>query len=416
MLDTVALMIEDHDPGARVAVLLVEEQRLRPRARRGRGPGPSLRAALGDIQLHDELVASFDLKHGVPVVVEDVTTDPSTEELRAVLVEDGVHSLWWAPVIPMEPARALGAVIAFHEDRGHVPSAHAVTAAELACSLVGIALERHTTTSELTHRSLHDDLTNLPNRTLLLDRLQTSLDRAHRSGGELAVLYVDIDRFKMVNDSLGHKRATRSSGGRRSAASGHPAAATPSPGSAPTSSSIAVRPAAAVSSDPLVADRLDEALSEPVRHRRPARSSSPSASGSPSAPRAPTAPRLLAQTPTPPWSGPSSGAQPARDVRPGHAASAAHRLKLELDLRRALERARAASSTTSRSSTCRPEDRRRRGPGALAAPRAGLAPARRVHPARRGDRARPPPRRVGARGGGPPGRASDRRPSDSPTS
>ena len=205
VLDTVALMIEDHDPGARVAVLLVEDKRLRPRARRGRGPGPSLRAALGDIELHDELVTSFDLQHGVPIVVEDVATDPSTEELRPVLVEDGVQSLWWAPVIPMEPPRALGAVIAFHEDRGHVPSSHAVTAAELACSLVGIALERHTTTSELTHRSLHDDLTNLPNRTLLLDRLQTSLDRAHRSGGELTVLYVDIDLFKMVNDSLGHK-------------------------------------------------------------------------------------------------------------------------------------------------------------------------------------------------------------------
>ncbi|KQM18890.1 putative bifunctional diguanylate cyclase/phosphodiesterase [Novosphingobium sp. Leaf2] len=57
---------------------------------------------------------------------------------------------------------------------------------------------------ELTHRSLHDPLTDLPNRTLFADRLSQSCARARRSGDPFAVVMIDLDRFKEINDSLGH--------------------------------------------------------------------------------------------------------------------------------------------------------------------------------------------------------------------
>ena len=67
------------------------------------------------------------------------------------------------------------------------------------------AIERLRVEQQMRHDALHDSLTGLPNRSLLLDRLHQALARATREGGRMALLFVDLDNLKVLNDSLGHQ-------------------------------------------------------------------------------------------------------------------------------------------------------------------------------------------------------------------
>jgi diguanylate cyclase (GGDEF)-like protein len=66
------------------------------------------------------------------------------------------------------------------------------------------AVERKRIQAELAHQAMHDGLTGLPNRTLFFDRLRQALSRVGRTQTCLAVLFVDLDDFKTVNDTHGH--------------------------------------------------------------------------------------------------------------------------------------------------------------------------------------------------------------------
>jgi diguanylate cyclase (GGDEF)-like protein/PAS domain S-box-containing protein len=65
--------------------------------------------------------------------------------------------------------------------------------------------ERRALRERLAYAAIHDPLTGLPNRELFLDRLEVALRRSSRSGHHVAVIFLDLDRFKLINDSLGHE-------------------------------------------------------------------------------------------------------------------------------------------------------------------------------------------------------------------
>ena len=70
--------------------------------------------------------------------------------------------------------------------------------------VLGSAIERRRSEDRARHDALHDPLTGMPNRSLLLDRLEQALVRCERHGTQIALLFLDLDNFKLINDSLGH--------------------------------------------------------------------------------------------------------------------------------------------------------------------------------------------------------------------
>ncbi|NCC35422.1 MAG: diguanylate cyclase, partial [Chloroflexia bacterium] len=85
-----------------------------------------------------------------------------------------------------------------------VPNADDLVFMELVGQLLAIAIEQHEHTRQLAYQSYHDPLTGLPNRLLFEDRLHQALEIARRSGNLMAVMMLDLDRFKQINDTLGH--------------------------------------------------------------------------------------------------------------------------------------------------------------------------------------------------------------------
>ncbi len=114
----------------------------------------------------------------------------------------GIKSLLVQPQSP-ERSSGYGLALGFQEERD-LADAERYFLSSLTYALAA-ATDRHRSREHLTYLAQFDSLTGLPNRGLLLDRLETALAAARRQGTRLGLLYLDLDRFKQVNDTLGHE-------------------------------------------------------------------------------------------------------------------------------------------------------------------------------------------------------------------
>jgi diguanylate cyclase (GGDEF)-like protein len=121
-------------------------------------------------------------------------------------------SYWYIEHVVLAPLSQLGQAmnaVASGEEHARLPEAPILEARHLIDAFAQMkdkVQERHV---ELERRTLHDSLTGLPNRVLMTDRLRQEILKGRRDGPSFCVLIMDLDRFKEVNDGLGHQTGDR---------------------------------------------------------------------------------------------------------------------------------------------------------------------------------------------------------------
>jgi diguanylate cyclase (GGDEF)-like protein/PAS domain S-box-containing protein len=111
--------------------------------------------------------------------------------------------------VPVLAEREVVAVLELFNTAAGSDDRRVVSLVATVASQLGTVIERKRAQERLAHQALHDPLTALPNRALFLDRLALALARLRRRRSSLVVLFADVDRFKLVNDSLGHDAGDR---------------------------------------------------------------------------------------------------------------------------------------------------------------------------------------------------------------
>lgn len=139
---------------------------------------------------------------GEAVLSIDIATDPLWSNSRTHLLAWGLRACWSTP-IKTGQGHVVGTFAFYYRERRGPDALHR-RLVEASTYLCALAIERDATRSRIHHLAFHDTLTNLPNRNLLRIQSDQAIAHAARTGEHLAVLFIDLDRFKQVNDTLGH--------------------------------------------------------------------------------------------------------------------------------------------------------------------------------------------------------------------
>jgi diguanylate cyclase (GGDEF)-like protein len=168
--------------------------------RAGRGL-PIGKIGVATVPVDHQSQAAHTLRSDGPIVVEDYRTETrfqGSELLRSLGVRSGV-------TVPIAGRGVPFGILAAHTTEQRTFGEDEVHFLQSIANVLAAAIERRLSEQETRHQALHDPLTGLPNRLLFRDRLEHAVARATRMGSSLAVMFLDVDNFKVINDSLGHE-------------------------------------------------------------------------------------------------------------------------------------------------------------------------------------------------------------------
>jgi diguanylate cyclase (GGDEF)-like protein/PAS domain S-box-containing protein len=203
-LDAIAQLVDSWIPDGRAALAIVEPEALVLHVAAAPNVPSACVAALEGLAVPAD-------RDGIPDVVARIDIRPAGPgQAATTLVEHGFRSWWGKPIVDAAGGsrKHLGAVIVLRSD-GSDPEPSDQRLLDAAGSLAAIAVERDRTQTRLSYQALHDTLTGLPNREQALERLRRIGRHGRMGGPDVAVLFLDLDRFKVLNDSVGHDAGDR---------------------------------------------------------------------------------------------------------------------------------------------------------------------------------------------------------------
>ncbi|WP_111892315.1 GGDEF and EAL domain-containing protein [Acinetobacter sp. MB5] len=139
-----------------------------------------------------------------PVIVDDISTDPLWENYYHIIQPFNYKACWSTPIFNNQH-QVVGTFAFYFKESRQLEQQDFHQQIINACSnLCSLAFEREHTKQRIRQLAFYDELTGLPNRSLFLTKADQIITSSIRNNERLAVLYIDIDRFKMINDSYGH--------------------------------------------------------------------------------------------------------------------------------------------------------------------------------------------------------------------
>lgn len=136
------------------------------------------------------------------IIVSDIGNDPLWNDYREIAFVHGLRACWSVPITDKKN-QVLGTFAMYYKNP-HSPQTYELKLIERAAYLVSLVIERDKAEATIRHMAFHDSLTELPNRKSFQHMLEKAIVDAKQNEHIVSVLYLDLDRFKMINDSMGH--------------------------------------------------------------------------------------------------------------------------------------------------------------------------------------------------------------------
>ena len=187
-----------------IGMLDESTQAVRPVAKAGRDEGYLERLNLTiDPNITRNLALAVEaVGRGAPVICNDIATDGRMRPWRTAALERGYRSMVMLPLLLEQ--RAVGVFALYSPEPGFFDEEEMKLLLELAGD-IAFALQTIEKQEKLDYLSYYDPLTGLPNRTLFHDRVNQVLQAQRDSGGKAALLFLDLQRFGIVNDTYGRQ-------------------------------------------------------------------------------------------------------------------------------------------------------------------------------------------------------------------